>query len=153
MDTRFWDGIRLCRRIVSLAAPHVPAGVLHPGNAGVGEASHLKTFPEEAGPVACFLLCFHLLDHASRLSIRLFGAVLVKALYRRLLAWCSSFVRGCHHSSHVWGARSGKADVVAKPLEPQRGLAQRSGRGNRTPGSRTRSRTITGGVSLLLKAL
>ncbi|GMH03830.1 hypothetical protein Nepgr_005669 [Nepenthes gracilis] len=50
MDARFWDGIRLCRRIVSLAAPHVPAGVLHPGNAGVGEASRLKTFPEEAGP-------------------------------------------------------------------------------------------------------
>ncbi|GMH01826.1 hypothetical protein Nepgr_003665 [Nepenthes gracilis] len=50
MDTRYWDGIRLCHRIVSLAAPHVPAGVLHPGNAGVGEASCLKTFPEVAGP-------------------------------------------------------------------------------------------------------
>ncbi|GMG99432.1 hypothetical protein Nepgr_001272 [Nepenthes gracilis] len=36
--------------IVSLAAPHVPVGVLHPENAGVEEASRLKTFPEEAGP-------------------------------------------------------------------------------------------------------
>ncbi|GMH26337.1 hypothetical protein Nepgr_028180 [Nepenthes gracilis] len=49
MDARYWDGIRLCCRIVSLAAPHIPVGVLHPGNAGVEEASRLKTFPEEAG--------------------------------------------------------------------------------------------------------
>ncbi|GMH07486.1 hypothetical protein Nepgr_009326 [Nepenthes gracilis] len=50
MEARYWDGIRLCRRIFSLAAPHIPEGVLQPGNVGIEEASRLKTFPEEGGP-------------------------------------------------------------------------------------------------------
>ncbi|GMH31253.1 hypothetical protein Nepgr_033096 [Nepenthes gracilis] len=52
LEARYWDGIRLCRRIVSLVAHHIPEGILHPGNAGIDEASRLKDFPEEAGFVS-----------------------------------------------------------------------------------------------------
>ncbi|GMH18653.1 hypothetical protein Nepgr_020494 [Nepenthes gracilis] len=98
--------------------------------------------------IAVFVCC-NLLDCFSCLSARLFRAVVAKALSRRLLAWCSSFVRGCHHSSCVWRARSGEANAIAKPLEPQQGSARLSGHGNRTPGSRTRSCMIARGVSPL----
>ncbi|GMH18652.1 hypothetical protein Nepgr_020493 [Nepenthes gracilis] len=50
LETRYWDGIRLCRKIASMVAPHVPREVFHPGNAGIQEASRLKDFHEEASP-------------------------------------------------------------------------------------------------------
>ncbi|GMH23218.1 hypothetical protein Nepgr_025061 [Nepenthes gracilis] len=50
LEARYWDGIRLCRKIASLVAPHVPEGVFHPGNARIREASHLRNFHEEAAP-------------------------------------------------------------------------------------------------------